>query len=360
MRVLALLFSVLSSALYCAPPSPPDLEVVWLKDFVLETRQLHIPGYPDAFNPAIVRWQSKEPVALLDGSVIEPVYVLLFRIRDPITAKTNEIGALFLDEAFNQLTAAQPLNVHYKNPNYLDGQQDPRLLYVNDKLLMVYSNLVSGLGTQDVRRMFVGELVFSEGRFELLSPSCIDQFDGQETQRWQKNWAPFAYQKELFLSYTLNPHSVFYPNLEEGRAETVAVSQMTSPWSWGSLRGGTPALLDEETGEYLAFFHTCFPMKTAQSNNVKMDHYFMGAYTFAAHPPFNLTHVSPDPIVGNNFYNGPLHNTWKPLRVVFPCGFVFDGPYVWVIYGRQDHEVWVAKMDKKALYNSLFCINKSF
>ena len=33
-----------------------DLEAM-AQDFVLETKQIDIPGYPDAFNPSIVRWR---------------------------------------------------------------------------------------------------------------------------------------------------------------------------------------------------------------------------------------------------------------------------------------------------------------
>jgi predicted GH43/DUF377 family glycosyl hydrolase len=57
--------------------------------------------------------------------------------------------------------------------------------------------------------------------------------------------------------------------------------------------------------------------------------------------------------VGTAFYTEPYYTTWKPLRVVFPMGYVFDGDYIWLAYGRQDFEIWVAKIDKKLLYESL-------
>jgi predicted GH43/DUF377 family glycosyl hydrolase len=79
----------------------------------------------------------------------------------------------------------------------------------------------------------------------------------------------------------------------------------------------------------------------------------MGAYTFSPEPPFEVTRISPSPIVGKNFYHGVTHRTWKPLRVVFPGGFVSDEKHVWIVYGRQDHEVWAAKLDKQKLLQSL-------
>lgn len=79
----------------------------------------------------------------------------------------------------------------------------------------------------------------------------------------------------------------------------------------------------------------------------------MGAYTFDSKPPFSLLAVSPEPIVAKDFYQPPYYKNWKPLRCVFPAGIVLDEDYIWLSYGRQDHEVWIAKIDKKRLLNSL-------
>jgi predicted GH43/DUF377 family glycosyl hydrolase len=77
-------------------------------------------------------------------------------------------------------------------------------------------------------------------------------------------------------------------------------------------------------------------MATVQSKGKSVQHYFMGAYTFDRQPPFAITAISPSPIVGKNFYRGPEYKTVKPLRVVFPCGFVFDDRYIWVVYGKNE------------------------
>lgn len=87
-----------------------------------------------------------------------------------------------------------------------------------------------------------------------------------------------------------------------------------------------------------------------------MQHYFMGAYTFAAQPPFELKRISPAPVIGKNFYNGPKYKTWKPLIVVFPGGIVEEKDHFLVAYGRQDHEIWITKIDKTGLLDSLICV----
>lgn len=153
------------------------------------------------------------------------------------------------------------------------------------------------------------------------------------------------------LGYSLLPHCIFHPIFGTGACETVASTQSDFSWDWGVPRGGTQALLDGD--HYLAFFHSWKDLPSAQSNGRKISHYVMGAYTFQAHPPFAITAMSPEPIVAENFYRPPYHRTWKPMRCVFPAGMIINENDVWISYGRQDHEIWIAKLDKEKLLQSL-------
>jgi len=91
-----------------------------------------------------------------------------------------------------------------------------------------------------------------------------------------------------------------------------------------------------------------------------MPHYFMGAYTFSNSPPFNITQISPEPIWAKNFYSGLNYERyWGSVRVVFPCGFFTDEKFIWITYGRQDHELWIVKLDKQGLLKSLIPIGIS-
>ena len=36
-----------------------------------------------------------------------------------------------------------------------------------------------------------------------------------------------------------------------------------------------------------------------------------------------------------------------------PCGFIANSDYIWVTLGRQDHEIWIIKLDKFKLMQSL-------
>lgn len=305
------------------------------QDFVLETKRLLIPGCPGAFNPSITRWQ---------GSLL-----MCFRVRDPQTAFTNKIGFVYLDDGFNLVSAPTLLEMRGNTLSMTAQAQDARLITVGDKLYIVYSNMERNLS--NARRMHIAEVHIDGDDFFIENSKCLSSFDNERQDRWEKNWVPFVYNENLFLARSLFPHQIFYPIPKSSVCETVASTWGAINWDWGVLRGGTPALLDGE--EYLAFFHSSKEMTTIHSKGRRITHYFMGAYTFSKHPPFSITRMSPEPIIGKGFYGGPAYKTWKPLRVVFPCGFVFDEHSVWIVYGKQDHEIWVVKLDKQGLLSSL-------
>ncbi len=323
--------------------SPLDLEKA-PQDFILETKQLEFEGLKGAFNPSITRYKEKILMAV--------------RTRDQKTLSSvdgNSIVLIWLNENFELISAPQRLYIppHSKRPHI----QDPRLITVEDRLFMVFSDTLPGVIMSETRRMVIMELHLVDGLFTPGQCECLIHFDGEKELRWEKNWTPFAYNDELLLSYSLLPHKIFYPIWDTQTCEMIATSSSSIHWDFGVLRGGTQALLEGD--EYLAFFHSSKNMTSLQSQGNTIQHYFMGAYTFSAKPPFEITRISPEPIIGKNFYNGPAHKTWKPLRVVFPGGFIKDDNYIWIAYGRQDHEIWMAKLDKKGLLNSLIPVKST-
>ncbi len=313
-----------------------DLEEM-AQDYVLETKKIKIPGYPDAFNPSIVRYQ---------GCIL-----LSFRKYDRKTRATNEIGLIWLDENFHPISEPQFLEISVNDPFCITKRQDARLLMIGEKLFIIYNNVLKDVIDREVRRMVIAEVIYDGTRFTADNPDCFVYFEGERFERSEKNWVPFEYNGELLLAYSIVPHRIVRPLHGKSTCENVASSLRSIKWNWGVLRGGTQAFLID--GEYLAFFHCSKSMMTAHSGGSSIPHYFMGAYSFEKDPPFSLTHISPKPIVGKNFYHGPAYKTWKPLRVVFPAGYLYDNQNIWVVYGRQDHEMWVVKLDKKGLLESL-------
>jgi len=309
------------------------------QDFILEIKKIKIPGHPSAFNPAITRWNGE--------------LLLSFRTYDQ-RGRTDGIGIVWLDEHFNVASKTYLLEIRNESPSASHIKQDPYLLSVGDKLYIIYSNMMDGTM---IRRVFLAELHFDGNAFYIENPECLSHFPGENERRWEKNWVPFDYQGNLLLSYSIFPHMVLQPLLGMSSCIPLASTKSAIEWNWGHLRGGSPALSLGD--EYLAFFHSSKNMQTAQSKGKNITHYFMGAYTFSSKPPFAITKISPNPIIGKDFYNGVAHKTWKPLHVVFPRGFVMDDQYIWVSYGRQDFEMWVVKLDKKGLLNSLVPVSSS-
>jgi predicted GH43/DUF377 family glycosyl hydrolase len=318
------------------PPDLLDMEQM-AQDLILEAKQIRFPEYPGAFNPSIIRWNGR--------------LLLSFRIYNLHTGSTNPFALVWLDENFNPISVPQVFELPYHNPVLPSKQQDPRLISVNGRLFIVYNNQQENVIHREMRRMFIVEMNYDGDKFIPGEPECLLNYEGQSEARFEKNWVPFEYNNELMLAYSLAPHRILRPLIGQGGCETVAISQSAFKWNWGVPRGGTQALL--EGNYYLSFFHSSKDIPSVQSNGKKITHYVMGAYLFDSHPPFTIRAISPSPIVAKDFYRPPYYKTWKPLRCVFPAGIVIDENYVWLAYGRQDHEIWIAKIDKKKLIDSL-------
>lgn len=311
-----------------------------VQDFVLETKQIEIPGYLHAFNPSIIRWQ---------GSLL-----LSFRIiPDPKSSFTTYIGFIWLDEDFNILSAPQILNLRDSKSVSPCRAEDARLISVGERLFMVYDDNVEKAVSKGGFRVFIAELIINGFEIEATHIECLSRFEGESIHKREKAWVPFVYECNLLLAYSIDPHKIFLPLEGAGECLTIDTTYQMISWKWGELRGGTPAMrIDSQ--RYLSFFHSSIRMSTVHSNGKNIMHYFMGAYTFSSEPPFALLEMSSEPIIGKNFYNGPEYKPyWKPIRAVFPCGYIFDDQNIWITYGRDDFEVWVVKLDKAGVLQSL-------
>ena len=311
--------------------------------FVEETKKIEIPEYPNAFNPAIVRWQG--------------MLLMSFRvIPDRKQSFTSYIGIVKLDENFCPTQTPQIFELR-KNSHVPCRAEDARLIVVGDRLMIAYSDNDQVKISKPGFRMYLAEVLYDEVTFSLKDLMRLSQYEGESKDLREKNWVPFDYEGHLLLSYSLSPHKVFLPVFGTGTCDTLFTTNAHLQWDFGILRGGTPAIKIGD--EYLSFFHSSIPMASLQSNGQTMLHYFMGAYTFSSSPPFELKRMSKEPIVGKDFYNGPNHYKpyWKPGMYIFPAGILIEEEKIWVTYGRQDHEIWIAKLDKRGLLESLIDIH---
>lgn len=310
------------------------------QDFVLSTKKIEVPGYPLAFNPAIIRWQNH--------------ILMSFRIIPDLTQKfTTEVGIVMLNEDFEPITEAQLLNLRDETAIAPCRAEDIRFQIVGERLFIIYDDNEEPKISKGGFRVYVAELFFNGDHFCVGDIECLRTFEGESRDVREKAWVPFEYENHLLLAYSLVPHKIFCPRLDgSGICDTVVTTISNIQWDFGILRGGTQSCPHNQ--EQLAFFHSSKNMQTANSQGQNMLHYFIGAYTFSSEPPFQITAISREPIIGKQFYNGIIYEPyWKPVRCVFPCGYIMDDQFIWIAYGRDDHECWIAQLDKQKLLTSL-------
>lgn len=322
---------------YLFPSENLDLNGFY-QEYVLEKKRIEIPGFPHAFNAGIVDYKAG--------------YLMSFRvIPNASTPFLSEIGVVELDKEFNLISTPQLLDTRGAN-FYPSRAEDARLISVNDTLYLVYSNNIDEVISKGGFRVFIGTIKEQNGNYSLVNMQGLFDYPGASSNIREKNWSPFAYQNELYLVYSISPHIIFKPVIETSTCLQVAETDDEVSWDWGILRGGTPALEIEEG--YLSIFHSVQKMKTVQSEGKDILHYFMGAYIFDKSPPFHVKAISTTPLFCEGMFEGETYQRyWGSVCCVFPCGLIVDDKYLWISYGRQDHEIWILKVDRKGLLDSL-------
>ncbi len=303
---------------------------------VLSTKQIVLPECPDAFNPSIIEKD--------DG------YILVFRYApnaywDPWT---NYIGVVLLDSSFNPVSTPELIKSDLY-PSHIQSQaEDARIFSYQGRYYLIYNDNVEQCRPWygDRRDIYIAELQYDGAHFKLGDAKKLI-YEKKYHANWQKNWTPFVYQNHLLLSYSISPHEILFPNMDDGACFSLYVTDLPTGWVLGLLRGSSAAVLVD--GEYFAFFHAGHQITSSLFPDAANWHYFMGAYTFSAEPPFELTKITPRPIVGKDFYT-PSHHYKK---VILPGGFVIKEDRIFVAYGKNDDEMWIAELNKKALLDSL-------
>ena len=334
---------VLTALLFCVPvltdASISKIDFNQCLKIVETNKRIVIPGYPEAYNPSIIE--------------TDQGLLLTFRITpDPFRIWISYFGAVFLNEDLELISEPQLIDMRPAGYSSIPSQcEDARLVRCDEKLYLVYNdNIEVEKPTVSGRRdMFIAELKIENGRFELGFPVQLTHPGYVSKRKWEKNWSPFVWNHQILFSYMLNPHEVIDFSSDNGFCNPLYTTAFNDRlWNYGKIRGGTPALLID--GEYLGFFHSSMRCKSMAVGNKALWHYFMGAYTLNKQPPFEITSLTLSPIVGDNFYT---HSDFDK-RVVFPGGFVILGETIYIALGKDDKEVWISKIDKETLKNSLF------
>lgn len=310
------------------------------KDIVVKTQQIILEDFPGAFNPSIIE--------------VPEGFLLSFRYGPDLKKNPlcSYIGVVLLDKTFQPLQEPYLLNTRLVNYKVQSQAEDARLFRYRGSIYLIYNDCadVNNPTTKNRRDMYIAELIELDGSYVILPPQKLRSKKYYPQQYWQKNWVPFSWNDRLYVSYTLYPHEVLYVDLEKGLCDHFVTSTSSIKWDYGCVRGSSiPEILDEE---YFAFFHSGRVVASKASSNVTMWHYFVGAYTFFPKPPFSINKISKVPIVSEGFYT----ESDREKRVIFPGGFVTDGEYIYLAYGKDDAEMWIATLDRAALKKSLVSV----
>lgn len=300
------------------------------ENFIRQIHTICIPKVAGAYNASIIEF--------------EEGFLMAFRYdkyKLPIYSNLNEfyqhIGLIQLDQQFHPIYP-WTLCKEVGNRAY-----DPRLIKVGDSIYLIYTSA----RPSDAHSSLSSQLCFTKvhplGRgFKVDFPKPL-QKEGQ--QNWEKNWVPFNYENELMLAYTINPHEIIRPSLEDGLCTHLFKTEPPITWNFGLIRGGTPAILIDN--EYLAFFHSS--QRNPENGRYT---YYIGAYTFESTPPFSLTRISYKPFSHPDFYTTP-ETPLSTSLVLFPAGLAIKDNLIFVSYGENDGAIKVMEIDKQLLDESL-------
>lgn len=330
-------FILLYSLLFCSlvKANPKNLSIS--KKIVKASKRIYLQDYPGAYNPSIIEFGEN--------------YLLTFRYPPDRVSEPwlSYIGVVLLDDFFEPISNVGILDTRLTRKKTPSQSEDARIFSFEGRYFLIYNDNMETTfpSIWDRRDMYIAELFFFENQFFLSEPLRLTHESKFTHIRWQKNWSPFIWSGNILLSYSINPHEILIPSFSSGICRPCYETLKSLYWNFGSLRGGTPAQL--VGNEYLAFFHSGTLTTTPCSNNKELWHYFMGAYTFSKDPPFELKKISPFPIDAPGFYT---YSSYEK-RVIYPGGFVVSGDNLFLAYGKDDCEIWIATIDLQELKNSL-------
>ncbi len=293
----------------------------------ISTQRIEIPKFKSARNSSLLQY--------------EQGYLLTFRYDPKYTIKY--MGIVQLDANFRLISQPKIFKNFSDETPIPTFMEDARIFAYNNEIYLLYNGSLDPSYKKFVNRrdMFISKLSTDCNQFSLSAALMLINPEHHGNQLWEKNWVPFVWKDNLMMAYSFNPHEIMITDLETGNCPVYCKTTSSVDWKWGEIRGGTPAQLVD--GDYLAFFHSSIDFPSGAR------HYYIGAYTFASEPPFQITKITLEPLIAKTFYTTGM----KSRRSIFPCGYTISDEKIYLTYGKNNSEVWIATIDKSKLYSLL-------
>jgi predicted GH43/DUF377 family glycosyl hydrolase len=313
-------------------------------DSIIYTRNISIPGYPDAYNPSLIPYEGGY---LLSFRVKH--YNLKTNIKKLCISRTSFVGLVKLNRQFEICAEPYLLDLTSYAEHSSTTAQDARLFRVDDKILLFFNDYGS-TRHRTCHSMYVAELNEKNGKLQSKQRATLLKYDDMIAT--EKNWIPFISADKVYLIYSSQPHLILEPNLETGVCKKIASTTTSNFWKWGEIRGGTPALQIEEG--LFTFFHSSqdLPAPTLFGSQVGRN-YVMGAYLFENSAPFAIKKMTPFPLGSVEDY---LFANRR--KVIFPSGMAIEGNLIYVVWGKNDKAICVSTFDKEKLLSSMIESNQ--
>lgn len=321
--------------------SESALQNILSDEAVCKTYEISIPDYENATNPSLLAYQ--------DG------YLLSFRYtcRFPqwmegkrLLPVASFIGLAELDRQFKvKKKSVQLLEIQSFSDEFSLYAEDARLISFQGRIYVVFNDFPAPL-PEYKRQMYLGEIKKEKGRWVAERRAFAITSEGMN--RIEKNWVPFFLEPHLYFIYGETPHTLLQCDLSTGACRKVDERFQNLDWSFGIIRGGTPALRIED--QYLTFYHSSIEdLSEIHERRI----YFMGAYAFDPFFPFTIRSYTPFPIGHKDFYKGTSAKNHPSKKVVFPGGFVREGNALHVAWGKDDKKVMITTFDLEKLLKSM-------
>jgi predicted GH43/DUF377 family glycosyl hydrolase len=308
-------------------------------DAIRMTKDLVIPGFPNAYNPSLIPYQ--------DG------YLLSFRakyhspatlVRKWFNQRTAYIGLVRLNHQLELCEKPYLLDLRSYSQDPSSSAQDARLFRFGDKILLFFNDY-GATKERSCYSLYVAELKSLKG------PHFATRLNYGKMLNVEKNWTPFSSDEKLYLIYSGQPHLILEADLQTGLCKEAAISEAKSLWEWGSIRGGAPAYPVD--GGLLTFFHSSQSARARSFFGTKHGrNYVMGAYLFENAYPFSIQKITASPLGSIDDYC--IDNRRK---VIFPGGMAIEPDVIHVVWGKNDNGICITTFDKEKLLTSMNSIS---
>lgn len=209
------------------------------------------------------------------------------------------------------------------------GPEDIRLIDYNDRFYIFY--------TGSKFKEFVRTELLVLNKYKYNIEKNFPLYIKNNFNICEKNWTPWIYNNNFYISYSLNPHKVYKINMDTGLCEHISTSESNIN-NFPKLKGGSTAILTSYG--YLGIAHiNTMKYLTERINFTRVySHYF---YIFERNYPFKITYLSKPFTLTNNNYE-------------FINNIFIQNKELYINIGIKDKKTEIRKIHLTNVFNFIF------